>query len=276
MATYAIGDIQGCYDELCELLERLRFDPARDRLWLTGDLVNRGPKSLEVLRFVRELGNSAVTVLGNHDLHLVSVALGCRARRKDTFDALLAAPDRDELVGWLRRRPLMHHDSDAGVLMVHAGLPSAWDLPQALALSRECEALIRSADSDGFLRSAMYGDEPDRWSETLDGEARLRFVINACTRLRFCNGGGRLSFSEKGTPEQAPAGKLPWFAAPGRRSVGTPIVFGHWSLLGRVHWPEHGVYGLDTGCVWGGRLTALCLETREIVSVASRVNRLAG
>jgi bis(5'-nucleosyl)-tetraphosphatase (symmetrical) len=258
VGLYAIGDIQGCYDELQRLLERIRFDPAADQLWFVGDLVNRGPKSLEVLRFVNGLGARAVTVLGNHDLHLLAVAAGVDALgRKDTFQAVLAAPDRDELLSWLRRQPLLHHDTRAGYTLIHAGLPPQWDLAQAQACAAEVEATLRGEQHVDFFQH-MYGDEPDRWNDALIGYARLRFSINCLTRLRYVDAEGRAVLKEKGAPDAKRKHLTPWFRAVGRRSLGNKIIFGHWSTLGLVM--EHNVHALDTGCVWGGALTALRLD----------------
>lgn len=264
MSHFAIGDVQGCYGALQRLLEQLRFDPARDRLWFAGDLVNRGPDSLRTLRFVRALGDRAICVLGNHDLHLLARARGGRGGRRDTLDALLAAEDRDELLDWLRHRPLLHEWQ--GWALLHAGLPPQWDLPQARRAARQVEALLRGPEHPQLL-SRMYGDQPAQWSTRLRGIARARFVINAYTRLRYCDAQGRFDAHAKGAPGSQPPGLLPWFAVPGRRSLDTEIVFGHWSTLGQVHWPEHRVWGLDTGAVWGGKLTALCLETRALSQV---------
>jgi bis(5'-nucleosyl)-tetraphosphatase (symmetrical) len=266
MSTYAIGDVQGCFDALQQLLVALDFDRRRDRLWFAGDLVNRGPQSLETLRFVRSLGDRAATVLGNHDLHLLAVAEGRKPGRRDTLAALLAAPDRDELLDWLRRQPLMHTDARLGYTMLHAGLPPQWSLAQARACAGEAEAVLRGSDYRHFLHK-MYGDEPDQWSDALDGTARIRFIVNCFTRLRYCDAEGRLAPEPKGTPGSQNPSLLPWFAVPGRRSAGTQILFGHWSTLGRIDWPEYAVHGLDTGCVWGGRLSALCLETGETTSI---------
>jgi bis(5'-nucleosyl)-tetraphosphatase (symmetrical) len=266
MPTYAIGDLQGCLDPLKSLLETIGFKRGRDRLWFCGDLVNRGPQSLETLRFVRSLGDSAVSVLGNHDLHLLAVAHGRKLGRRDTLSALLEAQDRDELLAWLRRCPLMHSDTQFGYSMLHAGLPPQWTLQQAQVCAREAEAVIAGDDYERFLKQ-MYGDEPDRWDASLAGTARLRFIVNCFTRLRYCTAGGRLAPEPKGPPGSQAAGLMPWFAVPGRQSAGSKIVFGHWSTLGRVDWPEYAVHGLDTGCVWGGKLTALCLETGERHSV---------
>lgn len=265
MATYVLGDLQGCYTPLRRLLERLRYDPRDDRLWFTGDLVNRGPDSLACLRFVKSLGDGAVVVLGNHDLHLVSVALTGRRKSRDTLDDILAAPDREELLAWLLEQPLLHEDPATGWLLVHAGLPPAWDRAQALALAREANRALAGPEGRHFLTHRMYGNLPDAWGEALCGEDRLRFVVNCFTRLRYCHADGRLDFHHKGEPGSQADGLLPWFAAPGRRTAGDTVLFGHWSTLGRVHWPEHRVYGLDGGCVWGGDLVALHAESGRIV-----------
>lgn len=261
MAVYAIGDIQGCFDELKKLLGVIAFDAERDILWFTGDLVNRGPKSLEVVRFVKSLGERALTVLGNHDLHLLAVTQGHEQyQHKDTFNDVLAAPDRAELVDWLRRRPLLHHDAALGMTLIHAGLPPQWDLMLAKACAAEVEAALRGSDFSAYLEY-MYGNEPARWSEQLTGRERLRFITNCFTRLRFCDAQGRLALEEKGVPDGAPAAYYPWFAVPGRRSANLNIVFGHWSMLGPR--TDKGIYPLDTGCLWGGSLTALRLDSAD-------------
>ena len=267
VATYAIGDVQGCFDELQRLLKKIAFNPSVDRLWFVGDLVNRGPKSLAVLRFVRSLGERAVTVLGNHDLHLVAAVLSGDVRRKDTFQDVLDADDRDELVAWLRRRPLLHVED--GFVLVHAGLPPQWSLPMARRLCAQASRQVAERSSDRFFRTHMYGDEPRRWSPALEGWERLRFVINCCTRLRMVDADGAVELRYKGTPA-ASAGLIPWFRATGRKSARHTLLFGHWSLLGRVHWPRQRVWGLDTGCVWGGKLTALRLEDRRLFSVPGK------
>lgn len=255
MTRYALGDVQGCYPELRSLIARLKFSPDRDRLWLVGDLVNRGPGSLEVLRFVRSLDENAVVVLGNHDLHLLAVARGARRKRKsDTLDEILEAPDRDRLLEWLMTRPLAHLEN--GDLMVHAGLVPQWTVEQAVTLAREVEAALR--DHPDRLFKSMYGDEPDRWSETLTGAERLRFTINVLTRVRVCTAGGQIDLKMKGKPPHGSSPFRPWFELPHRRSADHRIVFGHWSALGLVM-RDH-VVGLDTGCVWGGSLTALNLD----------------
>lgn len=264
MRHYAIGDLQGCFDALQRLLERLRYQPGTDVLWFAGDLVNRGPDSLRCLRFVRDLGDRAVCVLGNHDLHLLARAQGGAAGRRDTLDALLAADDRDELLDWLRQRPLLHEWQ--GWAMVHAGLPPQWTLPQGRRAARQLESLLRGPEHGRFL-SGMYGDEPAQWRSGLRGLARHRFIVNAFTRLRYCDADGRLNLRSKGPPGSQPIGQMPWFAVPGRQSLDAEIIFGHWSTLGQVHWPEYRAWGLDTGAVWGGKLTALCLETRELTQV---------
>jgi bis(5'-nucleosyl)-tetraphosphatase (symmetrical) len=266
VTTWAIGDIQGCYDALRRLLNRLEFDPARDRLWFTGDLVNRGPDSLETLRFVKGLGEAALTVLGNHDLHLLAVAAQQRKpHRRDTLHGVLDAPDAGELLGWLRRQPLLH--LEAGWCLIHAGLPPQWDIATAARLAREVEAALRGPDHTGFL-AQMYGDGPDVWSDELTGWARLRFITNCLTRMRYCDEEGRLDLKEKGAPGTQPARLLPWFAAPGRRSRGTRIIFGHWSTLG--FYAGENCFGLDTGCLWGGELTALRLDDGAVERVSVR------
>jgi bis(5'-nucleosyl)-tetraphosphatase (symmetrical) len=261
MAVYAIGDLQGCYDDLRRLLDELGFEPGRDRLWFVGDLVNRGPQSLQCLRFVHELAGAAVTVLGNHDLSLLATAEGFREPSdKDTFEPILNAPDRGELLSWLRRQPLFHLDAHLNYAMVHAGLAPQWTIETAEALSGEVQTALAG---EGYreLLAVMYGDEPAAWHEALAGTDRLRFIINAMTRMRYCTTDGHLNFSAKGRPGEQPDGLMPWYEAPGRQSRGTPIVFGHWSTLGCMR--QDNVYSLDTGCVWGGRLTAMRLDTGD-------------
>lgn len=266
MAVFAIGDVQGCYDDLQRLLQRLNFEPEEDQLWFTGDLVNRGPKSLETLRFVRELGDSATSVLGNHDLHLLAVAAGFQQLKpKDTLQAVLDAPDAAELLEWLRHRPLIHFDKTLGYLLVHAGLAPEWDLKKSLACAREVEAALRGTDYDELLQD-MYGNEPAIWSETLEGNARLRYIINACTRIRYCWPDGRLDLTHKGAPGSQPADLKPWFQLPHRKNADVDVVFGHWSTLGDPATPR--AWALDTGCLWGGKLTALRLDDEESVWVS--------
>ena len=268
MATYAIGDVQGCFGSLMALLETLRFDPACDRLWFTGDLVNRGPRSLETLRFVRDLGDRAVTVLGNHDLHLLGVACGGRRLKGgDTLMDVLAAPDRDDLIAWLCCQPLLYRDAARGITMVHAGLPPQWTLDVAQACAAAVEAKLRSAGIKKLMRH-MSGNQCDSWSASVSYAKQLGYIINCLTRLRYCDAAGRLELREKGPPGSQPAPYLPWFAVPGRLHASETVIFGHWASLGACN--ESGVHALDTGCVWGGALTALCLETWERTSVPCR------
>jgi len=230
-------------------------------LWLVGDLVNRGPRSLDVLRKVRSLGDSVICVLGNHDLHLVAVALaGAKQKRQDTLADILSAPDRDELIHWLRHRPMLHHDATLGYLMIHAGLPPQWDTATAISCARELEDVLRDRHRCIDLLQHMYGDEPDIWSDELQGHGRLRFITNCLTRLRFCHSDGRLALPYKGSVEKAPPGLVPWFRVPHRRSRDARILFGHWSALG--FYAEDNVMNLDTGCVWGSRLTAVRLDEK--------------
>lgn len=258
MAIYAIGDVQGCYQPLQELLTQIRFDPAHDRLWFTGDLVNRGPQSLEVLRFVKGLGDRAICVLGNHDLHLLAVAAGtAKPKKRDTLDAVLSAPDRNELLHWLRSRPLLHHDDRLGCTLIHAGLLPPWTLEDARRLAREVEIVLRGEDTESLYRH-MYGDLPDHWTEKLRGVDRLRVIINALTRMRYCDLDGNLDLRPKGPPGTQPPDLLPWFQVPSRRSRDRRIIFGHWSALGL--WNADGVIGLDSGCLWGGALSAVQLD----------------
>jgi bis(5'-nucleosyl)-tetraphosphatase (symmetrical) len=259
MATYAIGDVQGCFDELKELLSKCNYKKKSDLLWFVGDLVNRGPKSLEVLRFVRELGARAVVVLGNHDLHLVTQHEGFERKRKDdTFDDVLEADDASELVHWLRTRPMMHVAQ--GYAMVHAGLLPQWSIEKAHSLGKEVEAALRAPGYRDFLKN-MYGSKPEQWSDALAGWDRLRVVVNAMTRMRFCTRTGRMEFHAKGA--KPPSGYLPWYET--RPAKEAPIVFGHWSQLGLRLDPH--VTGLDSGCVWGGSLSALRLEDRALYQV---------
>ncbi|NJD08510.1 MAG: symmetrical bis(5'-nucleosyl)-tetraphosphatase [Methylococcaceae bacterium] len=257
MALYAIGDVQGCYDELRRLLDHIAFAPESDRILFTGDLVNRGPLSLQTVRFVRGLGPAAVTVLGNHDLHLLAVARGVsRTKKRDTFGDILAAPDRDELLSWLQTRPLLHREGE--FYLIHAGLPPQWDMAEATRRAAEVEAVLRKGEPEFFAH--MYGDEPALWSDDLRGWDRLRYITSAFARTRYCDRHGRMDFKEKCEPGRQGAGLFPWFEAPNRRSRGAPIVFGHWSTLG--YYAGNDCWGLDTGCLWGGDLTALRLDTQ--------------
>ena len=261
MATYAIGDVQGCFDELQALLERVGFDRAHDRLWFVGDLVNRGPKSLEVLRFVRDLGDRAVVVLGNHDLHLITQHEGFERKRKDdTFEDVLGAPDAKELIDWLRARPMTHVEGNWA--MVHAGLLPNWSIDKASLLGRELEKALVAPNYRDFLQN-MYGSKPERWDDSLAGWDRLRVIVNAMTRMRFCKADGTMEFHTTG--RMPPAGFQTWHQI--RPAGEAQIVFGHWSQAGLQL--NHRVAGLDTGCVWGGPLSALRLEDRWLAQVPS-------
>ena len=257
MTVYAVGDVQGCLDELRTLLEQVGFDRGRDALWCVGDLVNRGPRSLETLRFFRDLGERAVCTLGNHDITLLALAAGAPARSDHQLHAVLDAPDRDELIEWLRHRPVLHHDPELGYAMVHAGLLPPWSLRRALELAGELEAFLRGGAWARELH-LLYGPKPRRWRESLAGHKRLRFLLNAFTRMRYLDAEGRLELDCKRAPGRQPDGLRPWFEAPERRARDTRIVFGHWSTLG--YHAGANVWGIDTGCVWGGGLTALRLD----------------
>ncbi|MDX1444098.1 MAG: symmetrical bis(5'-nucleosyl)-tetraphosphatase [Gammaproteobacteria bacterium] len=262
MAVWAIGDIQGCYGNFLELLDLIEFDPAHDTLWLTGDLVNRGPDNLATLRFVRELGDAAITVLGNHDLALLVTAAGHRdPKSKDTIDDILAAPDRDELLDWLAHRPMAHFDAELDCLMVHAGLPPQWDIATTMDCAHEVEAALQGPRR-GELLGRMFGNEPDLWHAGLADLDRWRFTINALTRMRYVDADGRLDFSAKGPPGSQPDHLYPWYAVPQRASAGQKMVIGHWSALGQEapNHPPPEIHALDTGCLWGGKLTALRLD----------------
>lgn len=263
MANYAIGDIQGCHDAFQRLLEKIAFDPAQDRLSVVGDLVNRGPESLKVLRALRALGNSATVVLGNHDLYLLMVAAGFKRRDKDdTLFQVLEAPDREELLGWLARRPLIHVEGDH--VLVHAGLLPGWMVSKAVELAAEVSAALVGPDARKFLLH-LAGDHPDQWREDLQGWDRLRVIVNALTRMRFCTRDGRMAMRAKGPPHKAPRGMLPWFAVPDRFNRTHTIVCGHWSALG--FYRSEGLIALDSGCVWGGKLTAVRLDDGEVFQV---------
>ena len=264
MATYVIGDVQGCYAAMRQLLDKVEFDPDRDRLWLVGDLVNRGPESLEVLRFVQELGAAHIAVLGNHDLHLLGVWAGHRkSHDSDTLRDILQAPDCDELMHWLRRRPMAHYEH--GVLMSHAGAWPGWTVEQTLAHANELENALRSDDFPA-LYSRLYGSVPDTWSDNLSGPDRLRVITNVFTRMRFCTAQGVMDFHHKGRIGTPPSQLMPWFDVPGRKTANIPIVFGHWSALGLLLRDD--IMALDTACLWGGQLTALRLEDRLPIQVA--------
>jgi bis(5'-nucleosyl)-tetraphosphatase (symmetrical) len=260
MATYAVGDIQGCYNELEQMLDLINFDKQNDRLWLVGDLVNRGAGSLSVLRLVKSLGDSAITVLGNHDLHLLAVAAGvAELHHSDTLDEILAAPDCDELLTWLRHQRMLHVQ-DKHVLL-HAGLMPSWSVQQAQTLAYEVEQQLRGNDYAGFLKK-MYGNTPNRWSDSLTGFDRLRAITNALTRMRICSAQGEVEFKFKGELPAVPEGYMPWYEVPQRNSADMTVVFGHWSALGLIVKPN--VIALDTGCLWGGKLSAIRLQDRKL------------
>ena len=262
MSIYAIGDVQGCYEPLRALLEEIKFDNNRDQLWFAGDLVNRGPKSLETLRFIKGLGENAVCVLGNHDLHLLAVAYGHRAiSNRDNFADILGASDFHELIDWLRCRPLLHHNKENDYTMVHAGLAPQWRLKQAKKYAKEVQQVLRSDKIDQFL-SNMYGNQPDIWSADLQGWDRLRFIINSFTRIRYCDAEGREDFQYNREIGSQPEHLMPWFRVPGRKSRKKKIIFGHWASLG-LH-QEGNIVALDSGCAWGGKLTAMKLNATPV------------
>ncbi len=270
MAIYAIGDIQGCYEDLLRLLETIAFNEHNDQLWFVGDLVNRGPKSLETLRFIKSLGNSAVTVLGNHDLHLLAASCSpSSANKKEALNQVLVAPDRDELIDWLRHRPLFHHNEH--FCMVHAGISPQWDFNQAQKKAHIVQTALQAKDYKNLLKG-MYGDKPNLWSPQLSGMARLRYIINCFTRMRYCDKAGRLDFNFNGPPGSQPETLMPWFTVPNRKKFDKKIVFGHWSSLGYHEGDD--CYAIDTGCLWGGQLTALKLgEIVERFSVDCLVSK---
>jgi bis(5'-nucleosyl)-tetraphosphatase (symmetrical) len=261
VTRFAIGDIQGCHDELRALVAKIGFKPDRDELWFTGDLVNRGPKSLEVLRYVRSLGHNAICVLGNHDLHLLAIAFGSRRKVKsgDTLDDIFDAKDRDTLLEWLLALPLVHFDAGHGDLLVHAGLVPQWNAGTAVELAREVESALATDARNLF--DNMYGDQPDKWDADLKPTERLRFSINVFTRMRICTREGRIELKMKGSGNGVRLPWRPWFEHENRQSRDVRVIFGHWSARGLVR--SHGVIGLDTGCVWGGSLTALDLDSKH-------------
>ncbi|MCL7943204.1 symmetrical bis(5'-nucleosyl)-tetraphosphatase [Marinobacter sp. ATCH36] len=260
MTDYAIGDIQGCYERLRDVLDLVDFSPSRDRLWVAGDIINRGPSSLEALRYVESLGDSAVVVLGNHDLHLLAVAFGGHSlKRKDTLADILDAPDHGKLFDWLRQQNLCVHDADRNFVMVHAGLPHIWSVEQAVGYSREVESVIRGPDAEEYF-THMYGNQPERWQDSLAGMDRWRMITNYFTRMRFIAEDGTLELAAKESADSAPDGFAPWFRFPRKDRV--KVVFGHWAALEGQTDSERYI-GLDTGCVWGGKLTLMNLDTEE-------------
>lgn len=266
MSIYAIGDLQGCYSSLLRLLDKLKFDSANDTLWFAGDLVNRGPDSLATLRFVKSLGGNAITVLGNHDLHLLAIAAKHKKTNDKSLKAILKADDSDELLFWLRNQPLLHHDDKLNFIMAHAGIYPEWSVADALRYAAELETVLRSDDYLDFILH-MYGNLPGQWDSRLKGWERLRFICNSFTRMRYCNVDGSLNFKSHGAPGTHPADTIPWFDVSSRKIKAERILFGHWSTLGKIN--KNNIYALDTGCVWGGQLTALQLDkaTPEFISV---------
>jgi len=263
MATYAIGDIQGCLDNLEILLEKIAFKRSTDTLWFVGDLVNRGDKSLETLRFIKSLGSSAIAVLGNHDLTLLALCEGNKKVKHHTLDAILEAPDKDELIDWLRHRPLLHHDNKLGYTMVHAGLAPQWDLAMAQDCAHELETVLQGHQFSDFMLN-MFGDTPKKWDSQLKGWERLRFITNSFTRMRYCSPKGKLNFKDKGPLGTQKKGHLPWYAVKNRKNADLKIIMGHWStLFGQTH--NGNVFAIDTGCLWGEVLTAMQLDTIDPV-----------
>jgi len=260
MATYAIGDLQGCYDSLLRLLDKINFDQSDDTLWFAGDLVNRGPDSLSTLRFVKNLGDSAITVLGNHDLHLLAIAAEHKTSKDTRLLDIINADDASELLNWLRMQPLLHHDTHLNYTLVHAGIYPDWNLSEAQHYAAELETVLQGSDYLEFIIN-MYGNLPSLWDGNLTGWDRLRFICNAFTRMRYCETEGHLNLTHNGAPGDAPKNTQPWFEVARRKTKNDKILFGHWSTLGRV--TTKNVYALDTGCVWGGELTALRIDTEE-------------
>jgi len=267
MTTYAIGDVQGCYDPLRRLLDKIKYDPNEDQLWFAGDLINRGPQSLETLRFIISLGDSAHSVLGNHECHFLASARGHKkAHRTDTFADILDAHDADQLINWVRALPFLHQDTSLGYTMVHAGLPAQWSLNDAKRYAKELETAFQSEKFDSFLAD-MYGNNPTQWDDKLSGNERLRFIINCFTRLRFCDEHGHLELKEKRAPSESTHHLTPWFEVPNRQTANDKIIFGHWSTLGLSN--RNNAICLDTGCLWGGQLSAIKLDgTEHVISLS--------
>lgn len=271
MATYAVGDIQGCYASLIKLLEKVDFDPSKDQLWSAGDLINRGPKDLEVLKFCMGLGDSFTCVLGNHDLHFLAIALGYHEKRSsDTFGKVLKDPQLEEIIHWLRSQKLAHHDDQRNLLLVHAGVPPQWSVKKTMKYAAEVEEAIRDEKLSRLYFANMYGNQPNLWSKKLTGVKRWRIITNYLTRMRFCDAKGRLELRSKAGIEHAPAGYMPWFSVENRKAADTHILFGHWAaLLGEAN--AANVEALDTGCVWGAKLTMINVDNlHERISVKSQ------
>jgi len=263
MATYAVGDLQGCLEPLKCLLQQVQFDPAKDKLWLVGDLVNRGPASLETLRYLYSIRESLVCVLGNHDLHLVAVAYNTeRLKKNDTLREIIEAPDSADLIEWLRQQRLVYHDAARDLTLVHAGIPPQWSIEKSLQRAAEVEAVLRDDEQLPLFLDGMYGNEPAKWDKKLHGIERLRVITNYFTRMRFCTPEGKLDLKSKEGVDTAPPGYAPWFSYAERKAAGRKVIFGHWAALeGQCNVP--GLFALDTGCVWGGSMTLLNVDTLE-------------
>ncbi|WP_137820017.1 symmetrical bis(5'-nucleosyl)-tetraphosphatase [Pseudomonas sp. 2FG] len=274
MTLYAVGDLQGCLEPLQCLLQRVAFDPSKDCLWLVGDLVNRGSQSLETLRFLYAIRDSLVCVLGNHDLHLLAVAHNIeRLKKADTLREILEAPDRDDLLDWLRRQKLLHYDAERDIALVHAGIPPQWTLKKALQCAAEVEEALLDDTRLPLFLDGMYGNEPTKWDKDLKGVTRLRVITNYFTRMRFCKADGTLDLKSKEGLGSAPPGYAPWFSYAERKTRGLKLIFGHWAALeGQCH--EPGLFALDTGCVWGGALTLLNVDSGERHRCDCTENRL--
>ena len=265
MAVYAIGDVQGCFDELQELLTHIKFNSDRDQLWFCGDIVNRGPKSLKTLRFIRSLEDNAITVLGNHDLHLLATAYEHKKPgRKDTLDKILQAKDSPELLDWLRHQPLVFHDEEKDVTLLHAGTHPDWTINKTLKLANEVEQILRSDQHINFYKS-MYGDKPTTWHDSLSGWPRYRFITNILTRLRYCDKFGRPAFNAKGAPGSQAKHLMPWYEVPDRKTKDDTLIFGHWSTLPHAGRKAiNNTYAIDSGCLWGGYLTAMKVGKEKV------------
>lgn len=272
MATYIIGDLQGCYDELLRLLEQINFNEENDELWFAGDIVNRGPKSLECLRYVKALGKKAKVVLGNHDFHLLAAHCGVEKyqSKSDTLMPILSAPDRDELIEWLRHQPLLVKHDFLPVCMVHAGVPPQWSISQALQYSLEVENVLQGDNWQDYIINHLFGSEPNEWHDYLTGWERLRYIVNAFARMRMCDAQGKLEFKTKSAPNNTQSEFQPWFSFPNRKNKDLEIFFGHWSTLGAVD--AYNIHATDTGCLWGGKLTAYCLESKKRHTVDCPMN----
>lgn len=272
MATYVIGDLQGCLTPLVQLLEQISYSPGQDKLWFAGDLINRGHESLETLRFIKSLGDNATVVLGNHDLHLLAISFGHgKLKRGDTLMEILTARDRDELIDWLRSQPLCHYDAELNIIMSHAGIPPCWDLSKTLTLAKEVEDKLQSDNVDEYF-ATMYGNTPDLWDDKLTGLDRLRAITNYLTRMRFCDENSKLDLKSKEGVDTAAKGYAPWFNYPTKLPEGCHIVFGHWAAI-EGETKKSRIHALDTGCVWGGSLTALRLEDMQRFSTPCTINR---